>query len=116
MLTRFRRALFWVLMAVSAVGAVALKDPTPLLLVFALACLLRPRSDWEHGPKRRSGKADWVATALAISAFGLTLLIADGLFRWAVMAAILIAYLLSLLLLERAAVASKPGGTVEDAP
>ena len=115
MLTAFRRALFWVLVAVCAVAGAALDDPTPVLLVLALACLLRPRADWKQVPMRRSRKSNWAAMALVLSAFSLTLLIPDGLFRWTVMAAILIAYVVSLLLLERAAGGRKPGETVNDA-
>ena len=116
MLTRVRRALSWVLVVVSAGGAIALDDPTPVLVVLALAFVLLPRSDWKQRPKRRMRITDCVALALALAALGLTLLMPDGLLRWVVIAAILIAYVVSWLLLDRAAPNSEPRGTVKDPP
>lgn len=92
MLTRVRRALSWALVVVSAVGAIALDDPTPVLVVLALAFLLLPRSDWKQRRQRRMRIADCVALALALAALGLTLLMPYGLLRWVVIGAILIAY------------------------
>lgn len=118
MLTRVRRALSWALVVVSAVGAIALDDPTPVLVVLALAFLLLPRSDWKQRRQRRMRIADYVALALALAlaALGLTLLMPDGLLRWVVIGAILIAYAVWWPLLDRAARDGEPRQTVKDAP
>lgn len=97
-----RRGLYWVLLVVAGVGAVALEDPTPVLVVVAAAVLVMPRSDWKRRPKGRARAADWVALAVMLAASGLTLLIPDGVFRWVVITAIVIAYVVSWRLLDRA--------------
>lgn len=101
MLIDARRVLSSILLVVTVVGAFALEDTTPVLLVLALALVVLPRSDWNRRPKRRMRAADWVVLAFTLAALALTLLMPDGVLRWTVIAGIVVAYIVSWPVLAR---------------
>ena len=115
-LTGVHRALSGILLVATVVGALALEDPTPVLLVLALALVVLPRPDWKRRPKRRMRAADRVVLAFTLAALALTLLMPDGVLRWTVIAGIFVAYLVSWPVLRRADRDHELRGAVNDAP
>jgi hypothetical protein len=99
-MTRAREIASFILLAAAAVFALALEEPDPALAPLVAAVLVMP---WRHVTRRRPRRwtrADLIAFLFTLAALALTLLVPDGVVRALIIAAIVSAYLASLLVLD----------------
>ena len=99
-MTRARETAAYVLLAAAGVLALALEEPDPALAPLVAAALLMPWRDVMRRRPRRWTRRDPIALLLMLAALALTLLIPDGVVRVLIIAAIVSAYLASLLVLD----------------
>ena len=99
-MSRAREIAALVLLGAAAVLALALEEPDPALGPLVAAVLLMPWRDVVGRRPRRWTRRDLMALLLMLAALALTLLIADGVARVLIIAAIVSAHLASLVIFD----------------